>query len=386
MYSNMDDTTLPLNTLPPPKKISLCRITIALLYGFLLGLLNNMVALVIPTEMGFFMPRYAALSSGFLVGLGAAFNLASPLVGIISDRLGSRRPLLMAGALAVTVALSGMLLSVTGVLGDRSTVSFVFFCVAYLLMQSGITLLSVSFSGLIADYGKLLPEKVGTISGIWSLFQLTGATFGYLFAGLILPIKLNDHSFYWFLIALVIVANLGLLRVPQELLLITKTNDAASVQTETLLAAPKQSSCSVMIAAWRSHDYGAWRATCLARLVFFFGLGTFSSLGLYFMQDQTDAGAPGSLFGVHIDATQIFTFVALISLACSLISVWPAGKLSDKFGPSTIAAIGTMFMAAVLFILPLLSTTTFVMIVIPFYGIAQQVSSGALLLFLSFRS
>jgi len=331
-----------------------------------------MIAIVIPTEMGYFMPRYAALSSGILVGLGAAFNLASPMVGIISDRLGSRRPLLVAGALAVTVALSGMLVSVTGVLGDRTTVSFVFFCVAYLLMQSGITMLSVSFSGLIADYGKLLPEKVGTISGIWSLFQLTGATFGYLAAGLILPIKLNDHSFYWFLIALVIVANLGLLRVPQELLLITKKKDAASVQPQTLLAAPKQSSCSVMIGAWRSHDYGAWRATCLARLVFFFGLGTFSSLGLYFMQDQTDAGTPDSLFGVRVDATQIFTYVALISLACSLLSVWPAGKLSDKFGPSTIAAIGTIVMAAVLFVLPLLSTTTFVMIVIPFYGIAQQ--------------
>jgi len=112
-----------------------------------------------------------------------------------------------------------------------------------------------------------------------------------------------------------------------------------------------------------SHDYGAWRATCLARLVFFFGLGTFSSLGLYFMEDQTDAGE---------HATQIFTYVALISLGCSLITVWPAGKLSDTFGPSTIAAIGTMFMATVLFILPFLSTTTLVMIVIPFYGVAQQ--------------
>ena len=97
------------------------------------------------------MPRYAALSSGILVGLGAAFNLASPLVGIISDRLGSRRPLLMAGALAVTIALVGMLLSVTGLFGDRTTFSFIFFCVAYLLMQSGITLVSVSFVGFICS-------------------------------------------------------------------------------------------------------------------------------------------------------------------------------------------------------------------------------------------
>ena len=371
-----------------------------------------MVAIVVPTEMAFFMPRYAALSSGILVGLGAAFNLASPLVGIISDRLGSRRPLLMAGALAVTIALVGMLLSVTGLFGDRTTFSFIFFCVAYLLMQSGITLVSVSFvgficsvhpnttaigyvltfnllyrhllyrhllyrhllyrhwiipksqSGLIADYGKLLPEKVGTISGIWSLFQLTGATFGYLAAGLILPIKINDHSFYWFLIALVVLSNLGLLRVPPELLLITKKKKQVIIaQTISTEVTPQQSSCSAMVSQWMSHDYGAWRATCLARLVFFFGLGTFSSLGLYFMEDQTDAGE---------HATQIFTYVALISLGCSLITVWPAGKLSDTFGPSTIAAIGTMFMATVLFILPFLSTTTLVMIVIPFYGIAQQ--------------
>ena len=166
------------------------------------------------------------------------------------------------------------------------------------------------------------------------------------------------------MIALVVLSNLGLLRVPPELLLITKKKKQVIIaQTISEEVAPQQSSFSAMVSQWMSHDYGAWRATCLARLVFFFGLGTFSSLGLYFMEDQTDADE---------HATQIFTYVALISLVCSLITVWPAGKLSDSFGPSTIAAIGTMFMATVLFILPFLSTTTLVMIVIPFYGVAQQ--------------
>merc|ERR1712195_31257 len=85
------------------------------------------------------------------------------------------------------------------------------------------------------------------------------------------PIKINDHSFYWFLIALVVLSNLGLLRVPPELLLITKKKKQVIIaQSISEQVSPQQSSFSAMVSQWISHDYGAWRATCLARLVFFF--------------------------------------------------------------------------------------------------------------------
>merc|ERR1712166_1248879 len=296
-------------------------------------------------------------------------NLASPLVGIMSDRLGSRRPLMVAGAATVTLAVAGMLLSVLGVFGPRSTFSFILFSLSYLMMQSGCTMLSVSFSGLIADFGKRLPSKVGTISGVWSLFQLTGATAGYLLSGLICPVQLNDHQFYWILAVLVVLANFGLLRLPPELLVVHKTTvvttaTGTDMDTDTSTdGSDGITPLSLWSQWWSSHEYGAWRCVCLARLVFFFGLGTFQSLALYFMEDQTDAGS---------HATQVLTYVSLISLGCSLLTVWPAGKLSDRWGPAVIAAFGTVVMSAVLFVLPLLKTTTMMMLIIPLYGVAQQ--------------
>ena len=66
MYTAMNNT-LPLKN-TAPQKISLCRITIALLYGFLLGLLNNMIAIVIPTG------TFIAIGSSQLVHRKESFS------------------------------------------------------------------------------------------------------------------------------------------------------------------------------------------------------------------------------------------------------------------------------------------------------------------------
>ena len=60
----------------------------------------------------------------------------------------------------------------------RNALSFVLFCVSYLGYQVGVTALGVSFAGLLADFGKVLPEKVGSLSGIKGLFNIFGTSLG----------------------------------------------------------------------------------------------------------------------------------------------------------------------------------------------------------------
>ena len=84
-----------------------------------------------------FVPEHAARANGALIALGCAFNVLAPLFGVLSDRYGSRRPLMLAGALAMMGAIAGMLAAVSGLLGGRSTAAFVLYCACYVLMNVG---------------------------------------------------------------------------------------------------------------------------------------------------------------------------------------------------------------------------------------------------------
>ena len=324
-----------------------------------------------------FVPEHAARANGVLIALGCAFNVLAPLFGVLSDRYGSRRPLMLAGALAMMGAIAGMLAAVSGLLGGRSTAAFVLYCACYVLMNVGWTCLSVSFSGVLADYGKLMPAKLGTLSGIWSLFKIIGATLGFLLAGIVLPVKADSHAFYYVLAVMMAVANLGLMRMP-NVLLRTKTTAATSATPPAATAgslapaAPASSStCSSnlrqvrhMLSAWLcASEYAGFRLVFLGRLMFYCGLGTFAATTLFFFEDQTDAKS---------NASRYYTYVALISLATSLASVFPTGLLSDKFGMGPVAVVGGGLMAVMLAVMSFLSTTTAIMCIVPLYGLGQQ--------------
>ena len=343
---------------------SLCRMSSVLSYGALLGLLSgSLMGIVVPTEMGLFEPKYAARANGALIAVGCAFSILAPLFGTLSDRFGSRRPLMVAGALATMGAIAGMLAAVSGLLGARSTVAFLLYCVCYIVMQIGLTCLNVSFSGILADYGKLLPAKMGTIGGLWSLFNLAGAALGYVLSGMVLPVDADSHVFYYVLAVVMGVANLGLVRLP-TVLLRTETATTAKTSSASTANAVHRHPIKHMLSAWLcAPEYAAFRMVCLSRLIFFFGLGVFATMMLFFFEDQTDAKS---------DASKVYASVALISLACSLAAVVPAGKLSDKFGMGPVAAVGGCVMAGMLAGMSSMSTTTAIMCVVPLYGIGQQ--------------
>lgn len=398
-----DTTQAPYCAFAAPSAPSLCRMSSVLCYGSLLGLLSgSLMSIVVPTEMGIFQPQFAAKANGVLIAVGCVFTLLAPYFGFLSDGFGSRRPLIIVGALTICGSLAGMIISVTGVLSShRSTASFVLYCISYVASVVGQIMLNVSFSGVVADYGNLLPEKLGTISSLWSLFQLVGAALGYISAGLLFPVSkdgIYSPNFYYFLTGLVIIANIGLCYLPRELLALPKQEQEQEPETElahdmienninindgnsgvssieiavattasskcTCTSDPRFTRLVAILSGWFcSSEYSAYRMVCLSRLIFFFGLGVFATMTLFFFEDQTDAGN---------DAAQMYSYIALISLVASVLAVIPAGKLCDRYGVGLVAAVGGVVMASVLAIMPFFSSTTIIMIIVPFYGLAQQ--------------
>ena len=353
-----------LTEVPPSQpKQTIYRVSFALAYGILLGLVATLTAILLPTEISFYEPQYAALANGMLIFVSCAFQGLAPVIGSISDRYNSRRPLILIGAIVITVGLVGLLLSVSS--GDRSQASFFFFCVSYLILSAGYAFLSVSFAGLVADFGTLLPEKVGTISGIWSLFQIIGSALGYIMQGVVLPVSRDNHEFYYFLIGLVIISNICLLHfLPRKMLKVETTEENSNTTQEQDDSLPCHTSMFLTLSEWYSSSlYSSFRYVILSRFLFYAGLGVFSAMILYFFEDQTNAGK---------NANAMMTYVAMISLVSSLLAVWPAGFLSDKFGSGIVAALGSILMSIFLGTMSFQQNVTIIMLLVPIYGIAQQ--------------
>jgi len=334
------------NNQPPPP--TLCRLSVALVYGILLAFITSATSIAIPQEVAWFQPRFAALTNGFLIFMGCLFNGAAPIIGRISDQYG-RRPLMLTGAGILTFGLVGLCVAVSS---GRNTFSFVLFCISYLTQSTGLTVLSVSFAGLLADFGKILPDKVGALGGVFSFFNILGAALGFVIQGTVLPVQFNDHRFYFWLVGLVVVFNIGLLRVPPELLKIT-------LSKETIVQEKNYS----VFTEWMSEEYAAWRFVLLSRFFFFCGMGVFGALMLYYLEDCTSAGSA---------APTMYSYIALVSLASSLLAIWPSSVITDTFGTATAAGVGGTFMAMFMAIVVQLSSIKIILCIVPVYGIGQM--------------
>ena len=372
------------NTAMPPPPPTLCKMSTALMYGILLSFVTTMSSIAIPTEIGWYAPHDAAINNGLLLFATCLFHATAPLAGILSDRAASRRPLIIIGMSVLTAGIVGISLSVS--MPTRNALSFILFCISYLGYQVGVTALGVSFAGLLADFGKVLPEKVGSLSGIKSLFDIFGTSLGFVVQGVVMPVKFNDHRFYYILLAMTLIGNIGLLCVPAKIFVMSKRSvdgddlttaaiaiitdtdtdtDTTTTTTTTTTAttATIATTATTVFQEWSSANYSGWRYVVLSRFLFFAGLGVFSALMLYFLEDCTDAG---------IHAPTMYSYIALISLAASLIAVWPSGKLTDRFGTATVASVGAVGMSIFMACVVQFSTITMIMIVVPLYGCAQM--------------
>ncbi|MFC1872107.1 MFS transporter [Chloroflexota bacterium] len=269
--------------------------------------------------------KNTALAAITLAGLGLAMAI-QPIAGALSDRNGSRfgrrRPFILVGGL-----LSLLLLLLIGVAGSYATL-FLIYC----LLQMAANVAQGPYQAFIPD---LVPENHrGKASGIKSLLEITG---GILLVYLIVrPISSLDtgNGNLWLWVSLVILGGLLFLAIIITVLGI-REKPAAAKPAEPLTSVILQ---SFRIQVTKSRNFLLF---LFSRLFFIMALTTLQTFTFFFIQDTHRSGNPTA-------ATAEILLVVGIGM---LISVYPAGLLSDRIGRKPLLfAAGILGAAGILFI------------------------------------
>ncbi|MEE8204875.1 MAG: MFS transporter [Dehalococcoidales bacterium] len=240
------------------------------------------------------------------VGLILAM-LAQPIAGAISDRSGfkwgRRRPYILLGCLLTVVLLSGIGLAP----------SFIILFTTYCLLQISSNTAQGPYQAFIPE---LVPEgRRGTASGVKTLLEIVGGV------AVLYPIAILMDNYFagegslWLWAALTALG-VTLLAVMAATVLMIKEPPA--------VAAPRQSLLKTLYKPFkidiRSHHNFLWFLA--SRLLVFMAFATIQQFALNFLTDVIGVANPA-------EATAQFSITAVVGM---LVVVYPAGRLSDRFG------------------------------------------------------
>jgi len=332
------------------RPIDYVKITI---FGAALSFLwPSLHTLIIPLRLLEFTP--AAQKNTYLgiltfCGLMLA-ALVQPVAGAISDRsgfrLGRRRPFILIGTLLALVFLPSI-----GLAG-----SFLLLFLGYCLLQLSCNTAQGPFQGFIPD---LVPEgRRGVASGVKSLVEIVAGVAFVRAVAYFMDIYTGDGGGIWLWLAI------GL---PGVALLGAMVATLLTVKEQPLSSNSQPFSVKTMASAYKIDVKGnpgfVW--FLVSRLLILMALGTLQSFALYFLRDVVQVPNPAGAAGDLLVTVGIFL----------LITVYPAGQLSDRFGRKPIILLSGFVGTAGILVLLLVGTYTSVLVCGGLVGI----SAGAFL-------
>ncbi len=245
---------------------------------------------------------------GILTATGLLLAIAvQPVAGAFSDRSrfrwGRRRPFILIGAIATLSLLPGIGLA-------RSLA--VLFAIYYLLQTSANTALG-PYQAFIPD---MVPEdKKGRASGVKGLMEIAGgATFIWVAGHLMTNYSAGEGS-RWLWLSLGIVGIVFLSTMIGTVATVKETPGAGGARLP-LLSILRQ---SFRIDVEATPDF---KRFLVSRLFFVIPLTTFMTFGLYFFKDLAGVADPAAVMGNF----------SLVTGGCMAGAVYPAGRLSDRWG------------------------------------------------------
>jgi len=278
--------------------------------------------LIIPIRLLEFVPEAQKNTYlGILTFTGLALAvLVQPVAGAISDRsgfsMGRRRPFILVGTLLALFFLPSIGLAN----------SFTFLFVGYCLLQCACNIAQGPFQAFIPD---LVPDhRKGVASGVKSLIEiLVGVAFVRVVAYFLdMYTTQGTQSWLWLAIGFPGIVLLGAMIAT---MFAVKETPHANAQAFSL----KNRINAYRIDTEKNRDF-VW--FLVSRLLILMALGTLQSFALYYLKDvvhiENPAGAAGDL-------------VVAIGI-CLLITAYPAGHLSDRFGRKPII-IGSGFVGVI---------------------------------------
>jgi MFS family permease len=277
--------------------------------GFALSALSNsMHTLILPVRVRELVGQ--AQQSTYLglitfAGLIIAM-LVQPVAGAISDRAGfrwgRRRPLIALGSIAAVLLLLGMGAA------PSYTAIFALWCLA----QMSLNVAQGPFQAFIPDL--VPPGKRGLASGVKNLMEIGGAAALALLIGFFMGRYLLDADGPWLWLSL---GALGLILLAAMLVTLT-------IKEKPISGISPLFSFSLLYECFRVNvKMRSWFILFLvSRLLFIMGYSTLQGFALYYFQDVVGFSNPAELTASLVTAVGVAVLVA----------VYPAGRLSDKFG------------------------------------------------------
>jgi Na+/melibiose symporter-like transporter len=280
------------------------------------ALWSSLHSIILPLRIADFVPvGRQATYLGLLTVTGLILAIATqPIAGAMSDRSGSRwgrrRPFILIGAIATLSFLPGISLA-----GSLAAL----FAIYYLLQVSANTALGP----YLAFFPDLVPEDSrGLASGVKGLLEIAGAGVAIWLIGQLMGNYFPGEGSRWLWLSLGILGAVFLGTMLATMFLVKETPGSGG---------PKTSLTSILRKTFRIDTQANpnFIRFVLCRLFFVIPLTAFQAFGLYFFRDYLGMANPSAVMGN-------FT---LVSSLCMLGMVFPAGRLSDRFGRRSIGLV-----------------------------------------------
>jgi Na+/melibiose symporter-like transporter len=239
--------------------------------------------------------------SGLLLAMAV-----QPISGAISDhssfRWGRRRPYILLGSIVALFLIPGI-----GLVGSYAAV-FLIYC----LLQVSANTAQGPYQAFIPD---LVPdERRGLASGVKTLLEIIGGM-GLVYIIIYLGNRFTGEGYSWIWLVLMILA--ALLLIAMLITIITVKEKSGTVSPKPPLLPTLYQSYRIDVS--KSPGFILF---LVSRLLFVMALTTLQSFALYFFRDMVKVADPAA-------ATIQLLAAAGIGM---VVSVYPAGRLSDRIG------------------------------------------------------
>lgn len=234
--------------------------------------------------------------------------LVQPIAGAFSDRItlptGRRLPFIFLGTLILLILLPAISVSDT----------FYYLFLSYCCLQIASNIAQGPFQALIPD---MVPQRYrGTASGVKSLLEILLAVLSIRLIAYFMDAYASQKNSLWLWIS---VTSLGIILLATMVVTIVTVKEQSIGTTEQTPSRTKIVAGAYKIDTKRDRNF-VW--FLVSRLFIFMALGTLQTFAFYFIKDVIHPPNPAS-----VTADLVMTVGGLL-----LISVYPAGYLSDKFG------------------------------------------------------
>jgi len=293
------------------------------IFGFALSALwSSLHSVIMPLRLLDFVPeaqKNTYLDLLILAGLILAM-VVQLIAGAISDRSGfrwgRRRPYILLGSLLVMLFLPGI--------GFYGTYSAIF--ITYCLLQVGSNIADGPYRAFFPD---LVPErKRGLASGVRNVLNILGGIAVVRLAALFMDRYFAGEGTSWLWLALMTIVAILMVAMLITIVTVKEKRKAASLQLPSLTTLYKSFKTGVR----RRTGFILFVAGC------FFVFSSWHTLighAMYYFMDVVGMTRPAEITS---------NFLVVVGI-CLLLTVYPAGYLSDRIGRKPIAVTSALLSA-----------------------------------------